>query len=92
MQTKDEVLSQVAETIRQVVGEDWILDENIEPTTSFGDDLELESIEFVALAEALQEIYGDRLDFVNWLSTKDLDAIIELTVGDVVEFILACLD
>ena len=92
MQTKDDVLSQVTETIREVVGEEWILDETIEMSTSFGDDLELESIEFVALAEALQAVYGEDLDFVKWLSSKELDDIIELTVGDVVEFILACLD
>tara|TARA_B100001093_G_C26565721_1_gene900663 strand:- start:240 stop:518 length:279 start_codon:yes stop_codon:yes gene_type:complete len=92
MQTKDDVLSQVTETIREVVGEEWILDESIEMATSFGDDLELESIEFVALAEALQAVYGEGLDFVKWLSSKELDDIIELTVGDVVEFILACLD
>ena len=92
METQELVLANVAEAIRDVVGEEWILDESIELNTSFGDDLELESIEFVALAEALQNRYGDTLDFVKWLSTKELEDIIELTVGDVVEFILACQD
>ena len=58
--------------------------------TSFEKDLELESIEFVALAEKLQERYGKSVDFVGWLSSKELDEIIGLTVGELVEFIVRC--
>jgi acyl carrier protein len=91
MNTRAQILAGVAQAIRDVIGEDWIADEAIEESTSFADDLELESIEFVALAEKLQEIYGERVDFVRWLSQMELDAIIGLTVGDVVEFIESCL-
>ena len=49
--------------------------------TSFAEDLELESIEFVALAEVLQELYGERVDFVAWISKLELDEIIQLTWG-----------
>ena len=91
MNTNNDVLKGVAGAIREVIGEDWIADEPIDRNTSFADDLELESIEFVALAEKLQEIYGERVDFVRWLSEKELDAIIGLSVGDVVEFIESCL-
>ena len=91
MASTEDVLNGVADAIRTVIGEDWILDEEIELTTSFADDLELESIEFVALAEELQKTYGANLNFVDWLSDKDLDEIIGLTVGDVVEFIAQCL-
>ena len=90
MLSAQDVLSDLTESIRQVIGEDWILDETIEMTTSFADDLELESIEFVALAERLQETYGAELNFVHWLSNKELDEIIGLTVGEVVEFITTC--
>ena len=58
--------------------------------TSFNADLELESIEFVALAEKLQHRYGERIDFVGWISNKSLDDIIALTVGDLVRFIASC--
>jgi acyl carrier protein len=58
--------------------------------TSFGEDLELESIEFVALAERIQNEYGQSVDFVGWLSDKELEAIIALKVGDVVDFIVRC--
>ena len=78
------VLEAVAGAIREVVGEDWIQDEPILMDTSFAEDLELESIEFVALAEVLQELYGERVDFVAWISKLELDEIIQLNVGQVV--------
>ena len=86
-----DILARVSQAIRDVIGEDWIQDETIEMSTSFANDLELESIEFVALAERLQNEFGERVDFVAWLSTMELDAIIGLSVGDVVEFIASCL-
>jgi acyl carrier protein len=89
--SQDKTLDEVARMIREVIGEDWELDQPITRATSFAEDLELESIEFVALAEKLQEAYGAKLDFVPWLSSKELDEIIALKVGDVVEYIERCL-
>lgn len=85
-----DTLQIVGRMIQEVIGDDWDLDQPIAMETSFGDDLELESIEFVSLAEALKEEYGPEVDFVGWLSTKELDEIIKLKVGDVVEFIDLC--
>ena len=90
MNDQSEILSRVADAIRRVIGEEWIHDETIDMGTSFANDLELESIEFVALAEELQNVFGEKVDFVSWLSTMELDAIIGLSVGDVVEFIASC--
>ena len=90
MNDHSEILSGVADAIRRVIGEEWIHDETIDMSTSFANDLELESIEFVALAEELQNVFGEKVDFVSWLSTMELDAIIGLSVGDVVEFIASC--
>ena len=59
-----DTLQTVARMIQGVIGDDWDLDQPIALETSFGDDLELESIEFVSLAEALREHYGDEVDFV----------------------------
>jgi acyl carrier protein len=87
---EEQVLQTVAGLIREVVGEDWARDIPIGMDTSFGEGLELESIEFVALAEKLRGHYGESVDFVGWLSQKDLDSIINLTVGDVVRFIVTC--
>ena len=81
------VLAAVTEVLQEVLGEEWIEDLEITQKTSFNDDLELESIEFVALAELLQERYGTAVDFVGWLSDMELDQIINLKVGALVAFI-----
>ncbi len=83
----DPVLEAVAALIREVVGEDWAAEVAIVTETSFSDDLELESIEFVALAERMQTRFGDDVDFAAWLATMSLDAIIGLTVGQVVDHV-----
>jgi acyl carrier protein len=90
MSDQEQVLETVAGMIREVVGQAWSRDVPIVMETSFGEHLELESIEFVALAEKLQGRYGQSVDFVGWLAEKDLDAIINLRVGDVVHFIEQC--
>lgn len=87
--TQEAVLATVARILVEVIGEEWADETPIELDTSFADDLELESIEFVALAERLQEHYGAQVDFVGWLSDKELDEIIALEVGDLVDFIVA---
>jgi len=84
---KDTVLATVTELLAEVLADDWDPSDSIDETTSFNEDLELESIEFVALAELLERRYAGRVDFVTWLSEKPLDAIIGLTVGDLVGFI-----
>lgn len=86
----EQVLATVAQTIREVIGEDWALDLEIGLETPFGDEIELESIEFVALGERLTQHYGQRLDFPGWLSAMDLDTIIALRVGQLVEHIVRC--
>jgi acyl carrier protein len=85
-----EVLGTLGKLIVEVVGDEFATIAPIEMNTSFSADLELESIELVALAEKLQNHYGERVDFVGWISTKELDEIIGLTVGQLVEFIVSC--
>lgn len=88
--TRDDILHTVEKLIVEVAGDEIIALNPIAMTTSFNRDLELESIEFVALAEKLQQHYGAGIDFVGWISTKELDQIIALTVGELVEFIQSC--
>jgi acyl carrier protein len=85
------VLATVSELIVAVIGEEYVLDLDIDLDTSFNDDLELESIEFVALSARLREHYGERVDFVAFLADKEVGEIIALTVGDVVGYITASL-
>ncbi len=87
---RTEILRVVEQLVTEIVGDELLLDGPIAMTTSFNADLELESIEFVALAEKLQLHYGGGVDFVGWISGKELDQIIALTVGELVEFIASC--
>jgi acyl carrier protein len=87
---REEVLRRVAALIREVVAEPWVEDVPIHLETSFSRDLELESIEFVALAERLQNEFGRQVDFTGWLADKELDEIIGLRVDEVVDFIVTC--
>ncbi|HTR50317.1 MAG TPA: hypothetical protein VMJ10_06385 [Kofleriaceae bacterium] len=87
---REDILRTVERLVVEVAGDELLLAGPITMTTSFNADLELESIEFVALAEKLQQHYGAGVDFVGWISKKELDQIIALTVGELVEFIASC--
>ena len=88
--TRDEILVTVQEALVEIAGDEILIAGPLTMTTSFNADLELESIEFVALAEKLQLRYGSAVDFVGWISKQELDQIIALTVGELVEFIASC--
>ena len=85
------VLTELERILVEVVGDDLLLDGPLERETSFSDDLQLESIEFVALAEELLTTYGAKVDFVGWMSGMDLDQVVALTAGQVVDFVVTSL-
>lgn len=87
----DDILAVVIDRIRGTVNEDWIQDFDIDAETRFNDDLELESIEFVKIADAIQAHYGRQLDIVGWLSGKSIQELIGLSVGDLAGFIAGAL-
>jgi acyl carrier protein len=74
-----------------VIGDPELLHTDITLDTTFGNDLELESIEFVALAERLRAEFGERVNFVAFLAKKQVDDMVSLTVGDVVRYVVSCL-
>ncbi len=74
------VLAELEKILTEVIGDDLLLDGPLTMETSFDQDLQLESIEFVALAEQLLETYGEQVDFVAWMAEMELDEIIALTV------------
>jgi acyl carrier protein len=84
-----DVLDEVVRILTEVVGEDFLLDTEITPDTTFSDDLALESIELVALAEKLQERYGERVNFVSFVGEMDLDDIMAMTVGKLAGYVEA---
>lgn len=85
--TPERVLAELESILIDVIGEDLLLDGPLTMETSFDQDLQLESIEFVALSEKLLETYGEQVDFVGWLAEMELDDIIALTVGQLVDFV-----
>lgn len=78
------VLDEVVALLAEVVGEDFVAAAEVGPDTTFTEDLALESIEFVALAERLRERFGDQVDFPAFLAGMDLGEILGMTVGDLV--------
>ncbi len=89
--TVDQILAEVRATLTEIIGAEYALSLDIGMDTRFDADLELESIEFVKLSTTLTERYGDRIDFVAFLATKELDEIIEMTTGELVTYIASCL-
>jgi len=86
---EEEILTEVSAMLREVIGEEWIQTKEIGMETNFSQDLEVESIEIVQLAEKIEARYG-AIDLPSWLADKELDEIIGLKVGDLVKFIASC--
>lgn len=85
------VLAQLSGMLRELLEEYGLDDAEITMDTTFHDDLELESVDLVALSGQLREHYGDRVNFANFIAERDLDEIIALTVGELVRYIVASL-
>jgi acyl carrier protein len=86
----DQILADITNMLGEVIGEDYLLEFDVTMDTAFSGDLELESIEFVALAGLMKEHYGAAVDFVGFLADMDLHQIIALRVGQVVDHIESC--
>jgi len=82
----EELLSVVRGLILEVMEEDEA-EVTVALETLFQDDLELESIELIALGDLLLARYGDSLDFAGWLTQLSLDELAELKVGDLVSWL-----
>lgn len=82
-----DILAVVIDKIRTTINEDWIQDFEIDEGTRFNDDLEIESIEFVKIVDAIQRHYGTRLDIVGWLSGKSIHELIGLSVGELANYV-----
>jgi acyl carrier protein len=87
----DAVLADITAMLRVLLEEYDADDAEITMTTKFHDDLELESIDLVALSGSLRERYGDRVNFAAFIAELELDEIIALTVGQLVDYVVASL-
>ena len=80
-----ELIELLATMITEVIGEDHFA---IEASTSFRDDLAFQSIQFVALAELIQERWSGSI-LPPWLTATGMPELLALRVGDVADFIAA---
>lgn len=86
------VLGEVSGMLEQVLGEYGLgEDADITMATTFLDDLALESIDLVVLAGHLEARYGSRVNFAEFIVDLELDEIIGLTVGRLVDYVVSCL-
>lgn len=88
----DAVLAEISRVLRELLAEYALEDAEITRETTFHDDLELESVDLVTLSGALRETYGDRVNFAEFVADLELDEIIALTVGQLVDHVVASLD
>ncbi|MCK2243117.1 MULTISPECIES: phosphopantetheine-binding protein [unclassified Crossiella] len=90
--THEAVLSDIGVMLHKVLGEYGLDEVEVTMDSTFHDDLELESIDLVALAGQLEERYGARVNFAEFIAELELDQIIALTVGQLVDYVVGALD
>ncbi|MFJ3892418.1 acyl carrier protein [Streptomyces sp. NPDC090083] len=90
--TEDTVLADLTGMLSTLLEDEYGVDDaEITMSTTFNRDLELESIDLVTLAGLLQEHYGTKVNFAEFLAGMEFDEIIELTVGRLVEYVVQSL-
>ncbi|MGW4832834.1 acyl carrier protein [Amycolatopsis japonica] len=85
------VLADLTVMLRELLEEYGLDDAEIGRDTKFHDDLELESIDLVTLSGRLRDHYGDKVNFAEFIAERELDQIIALTVGELVDHVVASL-
>jgi acyl carrier protein len=85
------VLAEIAGMLRAMLDEYGLDDTEITLETRFTEDLELESIDLVTLAGSLEARWGRQVNFAEFVAGLDLDEIIDLSVGRLVEYVAGCL-
>ncbi|TDU02023.1 acyl carrier protein [Streptomyces sp. 846.5] len=86
--TEQEVLSEITVMLAALLDEYGLDDAEVTMESRFTGDLELESIDLVTLAGQLQERWGDRINFAEFIAGMELDEIIDLTVGRLVGYVV----
>jgi acyl carrier protein len=83
------VLAEITDMLREILDEYGLEHMDVTVDTRFHDDLEMESIDLVALAGRLAERYGDGVNFAEFVAGMELDEIITLRVGRLVDYVVA---
>lgn len=86
----NEIFDLMKQFITEVIGEEFVEEMDIMPESSFTKDLEMDSIEIVSFSEKIKIHFGEKIDFTGWLSGMDIDQLISLNLGMIVNFIEEC--
>ncbi|MCW8312757.1 acyl carrier protein [Sphingobacterium thalpophilum] len=86
----DELFTLLKGFITEVIGEEFVEEMDITPESSFTKDLEMDSIEIVSFSEKIKAHFGDQIDFTGWLSSMDLDQLINLDLRMIINYIYEC--
>lgn len=85
-----EIFDLMKQFITEVIGEEFVEEMDITMESSFTKDLEMDSIEIVSFSEKIKIHFGEQIDFTSWLSNMDLDELINLNLGTIVNYIEEC--
>lgn len=88
--SNDDIFNLMKQFITEVIGEEFVEDMDITMESSFTKDLEMDSIEIVSFSEKIKAHFGEQIDFTGWLSNMDLDQLINLDLGTIVNYIQGC--
>ncbi|WP_020575501.1 acyl carrier protein [Actinopolymorpha alba] len=86
------VFEEITRMLRKVLAEYDVDDLEITRTSTFQGDLEMESIDLVTLAGELEQRYGRRVNFAEFIADLDLEQIIALNVGSLVDYVAVSLN
>jgi acyl carrier protein len=87
MNREEIVFEDLRKILIELIGEDEADILGISRGSRFTADLMMDSIQIISFAERVNELYGGRVNFTRWLSKKPLKTLMNLSVGDVSDFI-----
>lgn len=86
-QSDEAIFKELKQYIADIIGEDVVEQIGVTPQSIFTKDLEMDSIEIVSFAEKVKANYGRETEFITWLSSMEFQDLLNLTVGQVAEYI-----
>lgn len=86
-QSNEAVFNQLKQYIADIIGEDVVEQIGVTQESIFTKDLEMDSIEIVSFAEKVKGKYGREAEFISWLSSMEFQDLLNLSVGQVTEYI-----
>ncbi|HVK25811.1 MAG TPA: phosphopantetheine-binding protein [Actinokineospora sp.] len=89
--TVDAVLDDIRSMLVRVLDQYGLDDVEITTATTFHEDLGLESIDLVTVGSMMTDQYGEQVNLAAFLADLDIDDVIGLRVGTLVDFVHAAL-